>query len=409
MEKVIKRFIKYIKIDTQSNVESKVSPSTQGQLKFAEILISELKDLGLKGVSLDKNGYIMATLPSNIDKKVPVIGLIAHLDTSPDFSSKNVNPQFVENYNGTDIVLNKVKNIILSPVEFPELKQYVGQTLITTDGTTLLGADDKAGVAEIMSALEDIVKNKKIKHGEIKVAFTPDEEIGRGTDHFDVKKFGADYAYTIDGQEVGQLEYENFNAANVKMSIFGKNIHPGYAKNKMKNALLIAHEFQSLLPKRERPEFTEGQEGFYHLNNINGSVEKVDLYYIIRDHDRKKFENKKVFFRKRIEKINKKYGDGTINAEINDMYYNMKEKIEPVMHIVEIAKEAMTLCGITPVISQIRGGTDGARLSYMGLPCPNIFSGGRNPHGKFEYIPVESMVKAVEVIVKITELYAEIY
>jgi len=406
-DKVVEKFLKYISIDTQSDDSSSSTPSTAKQLDLAKLLYEELNSLGLKNVSLDDKGYVMATLPSNIDKKVPVIGFIAHMDTSPDMSGKDIKPQRVENYDGGDIILNKEKNIVLSPIEFPELKKYVGNTLLTTDGNTLLGADDKAGIAEIMTAIEYLVKNPQIKHGEIKIGFTPDEEIGRGVDYFDVKKFGAEYAYTIDGGGIGEIEYENFNAAYAKIIINGRNIHPGYAKGKMYNSLLIAMELNSLLPVNERPEYTSGYEGFYHIIKFNGNVEKTTIEYIIRDHDKTKFEQKKEFVKKVCDFINTKYPSGTAVLELKDQYYNMREKIEPVMHIIDIVKKAMELTDVKPVIVPIRGGTDGSRLSYMGLPCPNIFAGGHNFHGKMEYIPIESMEKAVQVILKIIELYSE--
>lgn len=406
-DKVVEKFLKYISIDTQSDDSSSSTPSTAKQLDLAKLLYEELNSLGLKNVSLDDKGYVMATLPSNIDKKVPVIGFIAHMDTSPDMSGKDIKPQRVENYDGGDIILNKEKNIVLSPTEFPELKKYVGNTLLTTDGNTLLGADDKAGIAEIMTAIEYLVKNPQIKHGEIKIGFTPDEEIGRGVDYFDVKKFGAEYAYTIDGGGIGEIEYENFNAAYAKIIINGRNIHPGYAKGKMYNSLLIAMELNSLLPVNERPEYTSGYEGFYHIIKFNGNVEKTTIEYIIRDHDKTKFEQKKEFVKKVCDFINTKYPSGTAVLELKDQYYNMREKIEPVMHIIDIVKKAMELTDVKPVIVPIRGGTDGSRLSYMGLPCPNIFAGGHNFHGKMEYIPIESMEKAVQVILKIIELYSE--
>jgi len=406
-DKVVEKFLRYISIDTQSDDSSSATPSTAKQLDLAKLLYEELNSLGLKDISLDDKGYVMATLPSNIDKKVPIIGFIAHMDTSPDMSGKDIKPQRIENYDGGDIILNKEKNIILSPTEFPELKKYVGNTLLTTDGNTLLGADDKAGIAEIMTAIEYLVQNPQIKHGEIKIGFTPDEEIGRGVDYFDVKKFGAEYAYTIDGGGIGEIEYENFNAAYAKIIINGRNIHPGYAKGKMYNSLLIAMELNSLLPVNERPEYTSGYEGFYHIIKFNGNVEKTTIEYIIRDHDKAKFDQKKEFIRKVCDFINTKYPSGTVILELKDQYYNMREKIEPVIHIIDIVKKAMELTDVKPVIVPIRGGTDGSRLSYMGLPCPNIFAGGHNFHGKMEYIPIESMEKAVEVILKIIELYSE--
>lgn len=406
-EKLIERFLKYVKIDTQSDENSQTCPSTEKQLVLAKLLVEELRSLGLSDVSLDENGYVMATLPSNIDKDVPVIGFISHMDTSPDMSGENVNPQIIKNYDGGDIIINKEKNLVLSPKLFPEMKEFIGHTLITTDGNTLLGADDKAGIAEIISAIEYFVKNPQVKHGTIKIAFTPDEEIGRGVDKFDVAKFGAQFAYTIDGSGPGELEYENFNAAKATVKIQGRNVHPGYAKNKMLNAMLIAMEFNSLLPVNERPEYTQDYEGFYHLIKFDGSVENATLIYIIRDHDRTKFEHKKKFIEKAGEFIQDKYGKDVLSIEVVDQYYNMREKVEPVFHIVEIAKKAMELVGVQPKVVPIRGGTDGSKLSYMGLPCPNIFAGGMNFHGKFEYVSVETMEKAKDVIIKIIELYAE--
>jgi tripeptide aminopeptidase len=406
-ENVLEKFFKYIKIDTQSNEDSSTCPSTAKQLDLAKILQSELQSLGLSDISLDENGYIMATLPSNVEKNIPRIGFIAHMDTSPDVSGANVNPKIINNYDGGDILLNKENNLILSPKEFPELNSYIGQTLITTDGLSLLGADDKAGIAEIMTALEYFVKNPQIKHGTIRIGFTPDEEIGRGVDHFDVQKFNADFAYTIDGGAIGELEYENFNAAKAVIKINGRNVHPGYAKNKMYNSLLIAMELNSLLPVNERPEFTQDYEGFYHITKMNGIVENSTMEYIIRDHDKTKFEQKKEFIRNVVKFINQKYRENTVVLELKDQYFNMKEQVQPVIHIVETAKNAMELVGVVPKIVPIRGGTDGARLSYMGLPCPNIFTGGHNFHGKLEYIPLESMKKSVEVILKIIQLNTE--
>lgn len=405
MSKVVERFLKYVKYDTKSDENSTSTPSTQGQLVLAKELAKELEDIGLKDISVDENGYVMATLPSNTDKEVPTIGFIAHMDTSPDMSGKDVNPMLIENYDGGDIVLNKEENIVLSPKEFPELKNYIGKTLITTDGTTLLGADDKAGVAEIVTAMEYLINNPEIEHGTIKICFTPDEEIGRGADHFDVEKFNADFAYTIDGGHIGELEYENFNAARANITVNGRNVHPGSAKNKMINSMLIAMELHSMLPVNERPEYTEGYEGFYLLINIEGHVEKTNLSYIIRDHDRVKFERKKELLQNVVKFLNEKYGKNTVVLKMKDQYYNMKEKIEPVMYIVETARKAMEKVGVTPDITPVRGGTDGARLSYMGLPTPNIFTGGHNYHGKYEYIPTFAMEKAVEVILKIIELY----
>lgn len=406
MEKLVERFLKYVKIDTKSNPDSATCPSSENQFDLARELVKELEGLGLEDVSLDDNGYVMATLPSNTDKDIPTIGFIAHMDTSPDFSGKNVKPQIIKNYDGKDIVLNKDKNIVLSPKDFPELKNYISQDIITTDGTTLLGADNKAGIAEIITALDYLINNPSIKHGKIRVGFTPDEEIGRGADRFDTEEFGADFAYTIDGGPIGELEYENFNAAYAKVTINGRNVHPGSAKNKMINSILIAMEFNSMLPVNETPAHTEGYEGFYHLNDIEGNVEKTVLKYIIRDHDKDKFEKKKERIKRAVKYINDSMGYEIIELEMKDQYYNMKEKIEPVFHIVETAERAMKEVGVIPNIKPIRGGTDGARLSFMGLPCPNIFTGGHNFHGKYEYIPIDSMKKAVEVIVKIVELYS---
>lgn len=408
MSKVLNRFLKYVKYETTSDEYSTTTPSTKNQLKFAKVLGKELEELGLKDVSVNDKGYIMATLPSNIEKKIPTIGFIAHMDTSPDMSGKDISPNIIEDYNGKDIVLNEEKDIILSVDDFPEIKNYVGKTIITTDGTTLLGADDKAGIAEIITAIEYLIENPNIPHGTIKIAFTPDEEIGRGADHFDVDKFDADFAYTVDGGPIGELEYENFNAATANISIQGSNIHPGTAKGKMVNSILIGMELHSMLPINERPEYTEGYEGFYLLDDFVGNVEETKMSYIIRDHDMGKFNKKKKALEKIVEFLNYKYTN-KIELKIEDSYYNMKEKIVPVMEIVDIAKRAMEAVNIEPIISPIRGGTDGARLSYMGLPCPNIFTGGHNYHGKYEYIPVPSMEKAVEVILKIIELYAKEY
>ncbi len=402
---VVEKFIKYVKFDTRSEEEVTTFPSTSGQLVLAKALVKELEEIGMKEVSVDENGYVMATLPSNTNKEIPNIGFIAHMDTSPEISGLNVNPKFVEDYDGKDIVLNEEKNIILSPKDFPELKDYIGKTLITTDGTTLLGADDKAGIAEIITAMEFLIKNPKIKHGTIKIAFTPDEEVGKGADHFNVEKFGADLAYTMDGGDIGELEYENFNAAGAKITINGRNVHPGSAKGKMINSMLIAGELMDMLPKNETPGTTEGYEGFYHLVTLNGGVEETKLQYIIRDFDEKNFEKRKEFVVSVVDSLNNKYGKDTVVAEIKEQYRNMKEKIEPVKHVVDIAFEAMKAVNIVPKVQPIRGGTDGARLSFMGLPTPNIFTGGHNFHGKFEYIPVYSMEKAVEVILKIIELY----
>jgi len=413
MQHIIDRFKSYVIIDTESDPNSDTTPSTAKQLVLANKLVEELKTIGLEEVSIDENAYVMATLPSNVEHSVPTIGFIAHFDTSPDFSGKNVKPQIVENYNGEDIILNKEQNIVLSPKYFNDLLLYKGQTLITTDGTTLLGADDKAGITEIVSAMEYLIKHPEIKHGKIRIGFTPDEEIGRGAHKFDVKKFGADWAYTMDGSQIGELEYENFNAAGVKIIVGGKSVHPGYAKGKMINSMLVANKFIKKLPKKEVPEETKGYEGFFHITNINGSIEYTEIGMIIRDHNHKKFEQRKKTIQKIVDKINKKYrskyGENIILAEIKDQYYNMKEKVKPVYHIIEIAEQAMKELGIKPMIKPIRGGTDGAQLSYMGLPCPNIFAGGHNFHGKYEYVPVESMMKATEVIVKIAEITAKKY
>jgi tripeptide aminopeptidase len=406
-EKLLERFLRYVKTDTQSQHDSSRFPSTEKQLQLAEILVDELKHTGLIDVSLDKNGYVMATLPSNIDFKVPVIGFLAHMDTSPDMSGTNVNPQVVNNYDGGDILLNKSSGLTLRTADFPEIMQYKGQTIITTDGTTLLGADDKAGIAEIMTAMEYLVKHPEIKHGIVKVGFTPDEEVGRGVDFFDVKRFGADYAYTMDGGEIGELEYENFNAAKAKVFVQGRNVHPGTAKNKMINSLIVANEFNNMLPAGERPEFTSDYEGFFHLTRAEGTVEYSVTEYIIRDHDRTKFENKKALMHDIAGLLNRKYPDGTVKLEIQDQYFNMREKIEPVFHILDIARKAIEDSGIQPKIIPVRGGTDGSRLSFMDLPCPNIFAGGHNFHGKFEYVPLESMIAATNVLIRIAEMYAE--
>lgn len=402
---LIERFIKYVKYDTESSTETGITPSTPGQLVLSRELEKELHEMGLTEISLDEKGYLMATLPANIDKKVPAIGFVAHVDTSPDLTGKNVNPRIVTNYDGKDIVLNKEQGIVLSPVDFPEMADYIGQDLIVTDGTTLLGADDKAGVAEILTAMQYLIDHPEIKHGKIRIGFTPDEEIGQGADHFDVKKFGCDWAYTIDGGPIGELEYENFNAAGVKITVQGRSVHPGYAKDKMVNALVVANKLASLLPADERPEHTTKYEGFFHLTNINGTVDAATMGYIIRDHDRTLFEKRKQMMLDAVEYINKLY-PGSTTVEIKDQYYNMREMVEPVKYIVDYAFEAMTSVGVTPVVKPIRGGTDGARLSYMGLPCPNIFGGGHNFHGRYEFIPVQSMQKAVEVIVKLAEIVA---
>ncbi|MDE3741860.1 peptidase T [Maribacter polysaccharolyticus] len=403
MQQLIDRFLEYVQIDTQSNPNSKTTPSTEKQWNLATELAYELERIGMKDVTIDDNAYIMATLPSNIEKEVPVIGFISHFDTSPDFSGTEVNPQIIKDYDGKDIILNQEKNIVLSPDYFEDLLQYKGQTLITTDGTTLLGADDKAGIAEIVTAMEYLIKHPEIKHGKIRVAFTPDEEIGRGAHKFDVKKFGADWAYTMDGSQVGELEYENFNAAKAKVIVSGKSVHPGYAKGKMINAISIANEFISILPPEETPQNTSGREGFFHVHHIKGEIEHTEFELIIRDHDREQFEERKELLKKITTKLNALHGP-CITLDIEDQYFNMREKVTPVFHIVEIAKAAMEEIGISPIIKPIRGGTDGSQLSFMGLPCPNIFAGGHNFHGKYEYVPVESMVKAVAVIIKICEL-----
>ncbi|MBU8893218.1 MAG: peptidase T [Bacteroidales bacterium] len=403
-QEILNRFLRYVQIDTQSDEHSKTYPSTQKQFDLAKLLEKELIDIGLKDVEVDKYGYVTATLPSNTEKKAPVIGFLAHMDTAPDMSGKNVRPQVLENYNGEDILLNKKSGIKIEVKDFPELKNYTGQTIITASGDTLLGADDKAGIAEIMTAMEYLVKNPHIEHGAIKIAFTPDEEIGKGVDYFDVKKFGADYAYTVDGGPIGELEYENFNAAGIAIQIQGRNIHPGYAKGRMINAILVAAELNDMLPVEQRPELTQDYEGFFHIIRFIGTVETAEIHYLIRDHDIEKFKQKKKFIKDVIKLMNKKYGQEVAKYKLEDQYYNMREKVEPVFHIVEQAKQAMIEVGVTPDIKPIRGGTDGARLSYMGLPCPNIFTGGHNFHGKLEFIPLESMEKTVQVILKIIEI-----
>jgi tripeptide aminopeptidase len=397
------RFIKYVTIDTESDPNNPAFPSTEKQWDLANVLVDELKQIGMKEVDLDANCYIMATLPSNLDYEVPTIGFVAHIDTSPDFSGKNVKPQIVENYQGNNIILNVEENIVLSPDYFDDLLQYKGQTIITTDGTTLLGADDKAGVTEIVTAMEYLIQHPEIKHGKIRICFTPDEEVGKGAHMFDVDKFGAEWAYTMDGSQIGELEYENFNAAGAIVTITGKIVHPGYAKGKMINSMLIANEFITALPTNEIPQRTEGYEGFFHLHDINGNVEKTVLEYIVRDHDLDLFEKRKSLMHKIALDFNTRYNQDLIEVKIKDQYFNMKEKITPVMHIVDIAEEVMTDLGITPLIKAIRGGTDGSQLSFKGLPCPNIFAGGHNFHGRYEYVPVESMVKATEVIIGIAE------
>ncbi len=410
MQQIIDRFFRYVKIDTQSNPKNEADfPSSEKQWDLANVLVDDLNKIGMQDVTIDKHCYIMATLPSNVTHIVPTIGFISHIDTSPDYTGSNVKPQIHKNYDGKDILLNKEENIILSPDYFEDLLLYKGQTLITTDGTTLLGADDKAGITEIICAMKYLIEHPEIKHGEIRVSFTPDEEVGKGAHKFDVKKFNAEWAYTMDGSQVGELEYENFNAAGAKVTVNGRIVHPGYAKGKLVNSMSIASEFIRALPLNETPETTEGYEGFYHLHGLNGVVEKTEFSYIIRDHDREKFEARKVFFRELVDNFNDKYGANTMEVEIKDQYFNMREKVEPVMHIVDIAEEAMIQLDIKPLIKAIRGGTDGSQLSYMGLPCPNIFAGGHNFHGRFEYVPVESLEKAILVIVKIAEITAEKY
>lgn len=401
---ITERFLKYVSFTTTSDENTNLTPSTPGQMIFAQFLVEELKSIGLQEVELDKNGYVMATLPANTDKNVPVIGFISHMDTSPDMSGKNVKPRIVENYDGNDILLNDEKVIVLETEKYPEILLYKGQDIIVTDGTTLLGADDKAGIAEIVTAMEYLIAHPEIKHGKIRVGFTPDEEIGQGADHFDVAKFGAEWAYTMDGGQIGELEYENFNAAGAKVIFTGLNVHPGYAKHKMKNSMRIAMQFVNMLPRSETPEHTEGYEGFYHLTNVSGTVEQTTLSYIVRDHDRDRFERRKKEMEHLVHKINAEFGENTAKLELKDQYYNMREKVEPVMHIVDLAFEAMKANEVEPMVKPIRGGTDGARLSFEGLPCPNIFAGGHNFHGRFEYVPVQSMEKAMMVIVKIVEI-----
>ena len=406
---VIERFLKYVTFDTQSDESTGVTPSTPKQMVFAQYLKTELEELGLKDISLDENGYLFATLPSNVDHEVPVVGFIAHMDTSPDMSGENVKPRIVEKYDGKDIPLCAEENIILSPANFPELLDHVGEDLIVTDGHTLLGADDKAGIAEIVGAVAYLIAHPEIKHGDIRIGFNPDEEIGLGAHKFDVEKFGAKWAYTMDGGEVGELEFENFNAAAAKIRVKGRNVHPGYAKNKMINSLLVANEYASLLPADETPGTTEGYEGFYHLIGMEGEVENTVLSYIVRDHDREKFEARKQALLDYAAQLNEKYGEGTVTVELKDQYYNMRQQVEPLMHIIDIAFAAMQEAGVTPKVKAIRGGTDGAQLSFKGLPCPNIFAGGLNFHGRYEFVPVQSIEKAMNVIVKIAELTAKRY
>ena len=404
---LIDRFISYVTVDTESDPTIETTPSTAKQWDLANALVEELKHIGLQDVTIDNNAYIMATLPSNVPHKVPTIGFISHFDTTPDFTGKDVKPQIIENYDGKDIVLNKAQNIILSPSYFEDLLLYKGQTLITTDGTTLLGADDKAGITEIVSAMEYLVQHPEIKHGKIRVGFTPDEEIGRGAHKFDVEKFGADWAYTMDGSQVGELEYENFNAAGALVSIKGKIVHPGYAKGKMVNSMYIATDYINSLPRLETPEHTKDRQGFFHLYSVTGEVDSTQLQYIIRDHDKEHFEARKEMMLKLADELNSQLGEPCVSVEIKDQYFNMREKIEPVMHIVDIAQKAMQQAGIKPLIKPIRGGTDGSQLSFKGLPCPNIFAGGHNFHGRFEYVPVESIQKAIEVIINIAQLVGE--
>lgn len=404
---LIDRLSTYAKVDTQSNEDIETTPSTSGQLELANMLVEELKQIGMDEVTIDDNGYVMATLPATTDKDVPVIGFMAHVDTATDFTGKNVNPQVIDNFDGNDITLNEKLDVVLSAAEFPELPGYKGHTLMTTDGTTLLGADNKAGIAEIMTAMEYLIQHPEIKHGKIRVAFTPDEEIGRGPHKFDVEAFGATYAYTMDGGPLGELEYENFNGAQAKVTFNGNNVHPGTAKNKMVNSMKIAMEFHAKLPEDEAPEYTEGREGFFHLLSIQGDVELTKLQYILRDHDRDKFEAKKALFEEITAEIKAEYGEKSIQLEMHDQYYNMREKIEPVMEIVDIASDAMKRLDIEPVIKPIRGATDGSQISYKGLPTPNVFTGGENYHGKFEYISVDNMEKATKVIIEIAKLYEE--
>lgn len=404
-QEILDRFISYITIDTESDPNSDTTPSSSKQWDLAHKLHKELLEMGMSDVTIDEHAYIMATLPSNVDHDVPTIGFISHFDTTPDYTGKNIKPQIIENYDGGDIAL-KGSDLILSPDYFEDLKQYKGQTIITTDGTTLLAADDKAGITEIITAMKYLIENPQIKHGTIKVGFTPDEEIGRGAHKFDVKKFGADWAYTMDGSQIGELEYENFNAAGAVVTLYGKIVHPGYAKGKMINSMYTAQEFIDALPKMETPEHTEEYQGFFHLHQMNGSVEKTELHYIIRDHDKEQFDARKEMMKKLAQSLNDQYDRKAVSIEITDQYFNMREKIAPVMHIVDLAEQAMNDLNITPIIKPIRGGTDGSQLSYMGLPCPNIFAGGHNFHGPYEYVPVESMIKATQVIVRIAELVA---
>ena len=403
---LVERFLKYVSFDTQSSEETEVTPSTPGQMVFARYLKEELESLGLEDITLDEHGYLFATLPANIDKPVPTIGFIAHMDTSPDMSGKDVSPRIVQNYDGSDIVLCEEEKVVLSPEQFPELLAHKGEDLIVTNGKTLLGADDKAGIAEIVSAIVYLKEHPEIKHGKIRIGFNPDEEIGLGAHKFDVEKFGCDWAYTMDGGEAGELEFENFNAASAKITFKGRNVHPGYAKNKMINSIRVANRFCAMLPGHETPEHTEGYEGFYHLISFNGDVEQTTVAYIIRDHNRTRFETRKKEIEQLVQKINAEYGEGIAKLELRDQYYNMREKIEPVMHIIDTAFDAMEAVGVKPNVKPIRGGTDGAQLSFKGLPCPNIFAGGLNFHGRYEFVPIQNMEKAMNVIVKIAELVA---
>ncbi|WP_448821371.1 peptidase T [Cetobacterium sp.] len=404
MSFLVEKFLEYVEIDTTPDSKSQSCPSSELQWNLAKIIVKDLEEIGLVNISLDKNGYIMGTLPSNTEKNIPTIGFIAHMDTAPSFNGKEIKPRLIDNYDGNDIVLNSDLNIVMAVKDFPELKKYVNQRLIVTDGTTLLGADDKAGIVEIMTALKYLKENPTIEHGEIKIGITPDEEIGRGANLFDVEKFGAEFAYTVDGGEVGELEFENFNAALANVVIKGRDIHPGASKNKMINSMLLGMELNAMLPVNERPEYTEGYEGFFLLTNFKGTVELTEMDYIVRDHSKEKFAEKKELITNAVKYLQEKYRDGEIVLTLKDSYYNMKEMIEPVYHIVDLAKNAMVEVGVKPIIKPIRGGTDGARLSFKGLPCPNIFTGGHNFHGKFEFIPIESMEKSVKVILKIVEI-----
>lgn len=404
---LVERFLKYVSFDTQSSESSETTPSTAKQMVFAQYLKTELEELGLEDITLDENGYLFATLPSNVDGVVPTIGFIAHMDTSPDCSGEHVNPRIVEKYDGKDIVLSVEEGVTLSPAQFPELLAHQGEDLIVTDGKTLLGADDKAGIAEIVSAIAYMKEHPEIKHGPIRIGFNPDEEIGLGAHKFDVEKFGCEFAYTMDGSEVGELEFENFNAAGAKFTIRGRNVHPGYAKGKMVNSMLVANHLMGLLPENETPATTEGYEGFYHLVGIQGDVEQTTVSYIVRDHDRNRFEERKQYMKELVDKVNACYGETLVTLDMKDQYYNMREKIEPVMYVIDIAKEAILATGVAPIVRAIRGGTDGAQLSFKGLPCPNIFAGGLNFHGRYEFVPVQSMEKAMQVVVKIAEITAQ--